>query len=356
LSRAHGSRRSSDPEGAIDFSSNVNCFGPPASVLEALSRDLAGDVSSYPDPDYPALRQALAFYAGRRPDEILPSNGSVDALFWLSYCLRPARALVIAPAFCEYGIAVRAAGAEVEECLMDSASGFALDMDLATEKASRAGIVFVSNPNSPTGRSFSRVEMLELSEALPPGGLLLVDEAFMDFCSGADELSCISDVSEKIWVLRSLTKFFGLAGLRAGYLIAPAADIMRVKGMTPPWSMNRVAERAAVAALDDTEFIAEMPSLIAAERERFAGLLEGTGLVMAFPSCANFLLLEIADGLPGGTEIAARLLPLGFLVRDAAGFSGLTDRFIRVAVRTATENEALVEALHAACERDGGPA
>ena len=348
MKRVHGSRTSAHPEGVIDFSSNVNCFGPPEAVLAALRGEAKDAISSYPDPGYPALREALAFYTGRRPDEILPANGSVEVLYWICYVRRPERALVLSPSFCEYALAARAAGASVDENFLDADAGFALDIDRAKEQASDADIVFVSNPNSPTGRLFTRVEILELTGALGPGALMLVDEAFMDFCSGQDELSCLSDISENLWVSRSLTKFFSLAGLRAGYLVAPAADILRMEERTPPWSLNRFAETAVLAALEDTGFITRMPGRIAEERERFAALLEETGLVRVYPSCANFLLIKLARGGPDAPELASRLLERGFLVRDASSFSGLSERFVRLAVRSGAENEALVRAMVAA--------
>jgi len=345
MKRVHGSRTSAHPEGVVDFSSNVNSFGPPESVVELLRAAPEEAISSYPDPGYPAVREALAFYTGRRPDEIMLANGSVEILYWLCYARRPERALVLSPGFCEYELAARAAGAVVEENFLEVEAGFALDIERAKEQASAADIVFVSNPNSPTGRLFTRVEILELTGALGPGALMLVDEAFMDFCSGQHELSCLSDISENLWVSRSLTKFFSLAGLRAGYMVAPGADILRMEERTPPWSLNRFAEKAILAALEDSEYITGMPGRIAAERERFAALLEETGLVKVYPSCANFLLVGLSRGGPDAPELASRLLKHGFLVRDASSFSGLSEKFIRLAVRSRAENEVLVGVL-----------
>lgn len=353
MKRVHGSRKESHPEGVIDFSSNVNCLGPPASVLDALRGDIAETVTCYPDPAYPALRVALAFHTDRRPDEVFPANGSVEILYWLCYMRRPKRVLVLSPCFCEYELAARAAGASIDEYFLEPTACFALDMEKAQLQASGADIVFACNPNSPTGRLFTRVEMLELAGALKPGALMLVDEAFMDFCDARDTASCLPDVCEKLWVSRSLTKFFSLAGLRAGYLVAPAADVARLEQATPPWSMNRVAEVAVMAALEDTEYIAEMPGRIARKRERFTALLEKTGLVRVYPSSANFLLVELAIGGLDSPELAARLLERGFLIREASSFSGLSSKYFRLAIRSGPDNEALVAALVEACATGG---
>jgi threonine-phosphate decarboxylase len=345
MKREHGGKRESHPAGLIDFSTNVNCFGPPEVSRRVLAEATAEDISSYPDPDYPALKEALAGYAGRSPSEIFVSNGSVEIFYWACYIVRPRRVLVISPSFCEYIIAAKSSGAETKEHFLKSGDGFALNLADARRLARDADLVFMANPNNPSGNLHSRDELLELASSLGPSAVLLVDEAFMDFCKKKAEHSLTPYIDEKIWVARSLTKFFSLAGLRIGYLLAPAEVVKELEGKTPPWRVNRLAEMAALSALSDRKFIKETPERTARERERFARLLDNIGYLKPYPSAANFILAEIEHGVLDAPRLQELLIPRGFLIRDTSSFPGLSDRFIRLCVRQGDENEALIKEL-----------
>jgi threonine-phosphate decarboxylase len=344
VKRDHGSRTSTHPATVIDFSSNVNCFGPPACALEAVRCCPEDCIASYPDPSYPELKDALARYTGRRPEELFPANGSVEIFYWLCYSMRPRQVLTIAPCFCEYPLAALAAGASVQEHLLTPADGFEMDLRRVCEQAAGADLVFACNPASPTGRLYPRDAILSIAEAMRAGSVLLLDEAFMDFCEQANSATVLDDISDGVWVSRSLTKFFSLAGLRAGYLVAPPDVIKRLELTAPPWRVNSVAARAATAALSDSAFIESVPGRMATERDNLSAMLARVGL-KPFPSAANFLLVELPQRFPDSRTLAGMLLARGFLVRDASTFQGLSDRFVRIAVRTGPENEALASAL-----------
>ncbi len=343
--RVHGGKRGSHGGGVIDFSSNVCDLGPPASVLEAIRNASGDDLSSYPDPGYPVLRAAISGYSGRPPEEILPVNGSVEAFYLACQALRPRRTFIISPSFCEYGLAAQSVGAVVEEHVLREEDGFALDPVAAGRLARGADLVFLCNPASPTGRLHPLAAVLEFAAHVKPPSVLLVDEAFIDFCALPGEVSAARRVGESMWVSRSLTKFFALAGLRVGYLLCPRDAVERLESISPPWRVNSLAESAAVTALSDTGYIERIPAVLARERESFARRLEETGLLKVYPAVANFLLARIKrPGLTSG-ELAGRLLDRGFLVRDASSFSGLDERYIRLAVRSEADNAALANAL-----------
>ena len=355
MSAEHGGRRADHPAGVIDFSSNVNCFGPPEGVLKALREITADDISSYPDPGYPRLKGALAAHAGRAPEEIFLANGSVETFYWLASVLRPERMLVVSPCFSEYALAGLGAGARVLEHFLKPEDGFAFAAGKAAEAAVEADLVFLANPGSPSGALVEREALLELAGFLKPGAVMVVDEAFMEFCEEGEGHTLLPHVSERIWVSRSLTKFFSLAGLRIGYLVAPGDAVARLESRTPPWRVNRPAEKAALAALSDGEFIRTVPERIATERERFSSLLEGTGSLRAFPSAANFILLAIERAGCNAPGLKDALLRRGFLIRDASNFSGLSDGFVRLAVRREADNRALAREIGALAP-GGGPA
>lgn len=345
MKRDHGGKRMAHPERVIDFSSNVCHLGPPRAALDAVRGAAAEVLSSYPDPDYPVLRAALSDYTGRPPGEILPANGSVELFYMLCNLLRPRRGLVVSPSFCEYSLAARSSGSEVEEHFLLEEEGFALDPGRLTPRLREADLVFLCNPNSPTGISHPLEGILAIERELKMGAVLLVDEAFIEFCDLPREGTAAPWVGDRLWVSRSLTKYFGLAGLRAGYLLAPRGAVEKLEDAAPPWRVNSLAEAAAVAALGDADYMTRTSALVAEARNTFTDMLERLGFLRVYPSEANFLLARIER--PGLTscDLAARLLERGFLIRDASTFSGLDDRYIRLAVRASEENLALVKAL-----------
>lgn len=345
MKREHGGIRDSHPPGLVDFSSNLCPWGPPEVVRRLLRGDLVDLAMHYPDPGYHSLRKALGRYAGCPPGCVFPANGSEEIFFWICRFLMPRVALIIGPAYSEYALAAKAAGAEVRHLNARADEGFRPNMADAGALAADADIVFVCNPNNPTGRLLAREDIVEIETWLKPGAVMLVDEAFMDFVEEKVDRTAVPLVGERLWVSRSLTKFFSLAGLRLGYLVAPAFTVEALDGSTPLWRVNRIAEAAAMAALDDEEYIKEIPDRMAEERGRFARALEDTGMLEVFPGAANFMLAGITvDGMTAA-GLQERLMGRGFLVRDASSFPGLDARFVRVAVLDRERNDALARAI-----------
>lgn len=341
MNRQHGGVRNDHPPGLIDFSSNLNPWGPPDGVRRLFQPDLAREIVSYPDPAYPALRASLERYAGCPGERIFPANGSEEIFFWICLLLKPREVLVINPTYGEYAIAAEVAGAEVRELVLKTENNFYLDPEEASGPLRRADLVFLCNPNNPTGNLVPRETVRDLAALLKPGAVMVVDEAFMDFVTDNVSTTAIPMVEDKLWVTRSLTKFFSLAGLRLGYLLAPAETIRELESITPLWRVNRLAEMAAIKALEDEDFIREMPLRMAGERDRFADDLRANGWLRPYPSAANFLLMEITKaGLTAGL-LQRDLLERGYLIRDASSFPGLGERFIRLAVLDRESNAAL---------------
>ncbi len=345
MNRLHGGVRSGHPPGLIDFSSNLNPWGPPEGVRRLFQRDLLREIIPYPDPAYPDLRMALEHYTGCPSRLIFPANGSEEIFFWICLLLKPREVLVINPTYGEYAIAAWAAGAEVREHVLKAGNDFTLCPGDAAAPMRRADLVFLCNPNNPSGNLVPREDMRELAGLMKPGAVLVVDEAFMDFVTDSGDTTAIPMVGEGLWVTRSLTKFFSLAGLRLGYLLAPAEAIGKLESITPLWRVNRLAELAAIAALEDEAFIGEMPSRMAGERELFAEELRATGWLRPYPSAANFLLVEITrPGLKAG-QLQHDLLERGYLIRDASSFTGMNERYVRLAVLDRESNAALVREM-----------
>ena len=320
----------------LDFSQNVNPLGAPARVLEAAQRALYEEAGRYPDAGYPRLRGALATYLGVPPGNVVPTNGGAEALFLAARAAGAAgRALILEPTFSEYAAAARAAGLEpVRRVARRSEDGFRLD-HAALENLEGVALVFLCNPNNPTGNALSRAEVLEVADRVRErSAVLVVDEAFADFAPGT---GVAAEIGEGLYVARSFTKFFAIPGLRLGCLVCERAG--RVQELQPSWPVNAVAAAAGIAAVGDQDFIDASLAGVARLRERLFDSLDALPGLTPFPGAANFLLVR------GPVGLSERLARRGVLVRGCEPFRGLGPGYFRVAVRGARENGRLVAAL-----------
>lgn len=329
--RAHGDRMV--PAGHLDFAVNVWPEGPPRWLREELATSLER-VSSYPDEADAGA--AAAARHGRRAEEVLVVNGAAEAFWLVAAALRPRRPVIVHPTFTEPEAALRAYGLGVMRVFRDPET-FALN---PAAVPADADLVVVGNPNNPTGNLEAACTIAALAR---PGRVVVVDEAFMDFCLGEPESIAPRAELPGVVVVRSLTKLWSLPGLRAGYLLGPAELVARLREMRQPWPVNTLALRAIAActrmpdeARRRAEDAAAARALLVAELCRISG-------VRVWPSAANFVLLQVGDGPALHQALNAR----GIAVRPAATFPGLSSDYLRVAVRTPEDNEQLVRAVRA---------
>lgn len=338
------------PEEFIDFSASINPLGLSPRVTEALLANIASIVH-YPDTACRLARRALAEWLGVDPSCIIVSNGAAELIHLVVGVLPPRRALLAAPSFSEYGAALAARGVALEWIRFDAADGFAFRTERWLERLAAADIVFIGNPNNPTGRSVPRDGLLAVVErAAAHGAMVVVDEAFLDFLPDAESRTLVHEAAGRdgVFVIRSLTKFFALPGLRIGCGVGIPGLVERLRRARDPWSVNTLAQVAAVAALGDREYIDRTRSLITEEREYlWQGLRKLPGL-RPYPAEANFILIELTGNAPTAAELRDRLGREGVLIRDCADFPGLTPHFFRVAVRRRDENRRLLALLEQA--------
>lgn len=315
--------------GLVDFAVNVRPGTPPEWLRERL-RACVDDLAAYPT-DAPA-RAAVAARHGRPIEETLVTAGAAEAFVLLARALRPSRAVVVHPSFTEPEVALLAAGVNVERVLLPPP--FTLD---AAQIPLDADLVVLGNPTNPTGVLHTRASLLALRR---PGRVLVVDEAFMDFVPGEPE-SLAADLD--VVVIRSLTKMWGLAGLRVGYLLGPADVVAKLAAARPPWPTSTLANAAAIACLEPSARAEAQQAAIEVARaaQEFGRALARIPGVTVWPTRANFLLV-LAAGRP---EVHAKLRAAGFAVRRCQTFPGLGPDYLRVAIRDAAANDALVTAL-----------
>lgn len=318
----------------LDFSVNSNPLGPSPRVAEALAKV---EVSRYPDSSALGLRRALSRSLGLPVECITVSNGSVELLWHLAlvYLQQGDRVLVLGPTFGEYERVSRIFGAEVIRQVAKAEHDFRLNIEntLCLIKQHAPKLVFLCNPNNPTGLYLARKE-LERVLSCCTAGLLVLDEAYVGF---VEEPFSIQDLIEggNLLILRSMTKDYALAGLRLGYGLSCSSIISALEKVRPPWNVNALAQAAGVVALEDRVHL---------ERSRRA-VLEAKGYLVreltqmdlkVFPSAANFLLVQVGDAAGFRNALLAR----GCAVRDCTSF-GLPE-FIRIGVRTLPECQRLI--------------
>jgi threonine-phosphate decarboxylase len=342
VDRTHGGTA---PPGVLDFSASLNPLGPPPQALAAY-HEAAALIARYPSP-YPAnLAARLARRHRVAPDNVVVGNGSTQLIHLLARTLRPRRPFVAIPAFSEFANAMIVADAAPCAMMAKRERGFAIEIEQADRALEQgADAIFIGRPNSPTGAMLSLGNAAEIAARCTSRGCWCVfDEAFIDFAGEDHSAIRLAAEDSRVIVLRSLTKMFAIAGLRLGYLVAGRDVACRLREAIEPWSVNVVAERVGDACLEVAEnFAARSRALIEMERAHLAWALASIDGIHAFPSSANFLMLEVAEH-ERNLGFALHMLSRGIAVRDLRELPGCAPGMYRVAVRLREENEQLIEA------------
>ncbi|MFG3053858.1 Rv2231c family pyridoxal phosphate-dependent protein CobC [Kitasatospora sp. NPDC048239] len=333
--RHHGDAEVRSP-GLVDLAVNVRTGTPPPWLREHLAATL-GDLATYPDPA--AARAAVADRHRRPVAEVLLTAGAAEAFVLLARVLTPRHVTVVHPQFTEPEAALRDAGHTVHRVLLSPADGFRL-----AAVPEEADLVVLGNPTNPTSVLHPAAAVAALAR---PGRTLVVDEAFMDTVPGESEsLASVRDLPGQVVVLRSLTKTWGLAGLRIGYVLGPAPLIAGLAAAQPLWPVSTPALVAAEAcsapaALAEAE---EAAADLAGHRAHLLKGLAGVPSVRVHGEPASsFVLIE----LPGAAAVRERLRERGFAVRRGDTFPGLGPDWLRIAVRDPATTDRFLAALDA---------
>ena len=333
------------PAGEIlDFSANINPLGPPEWLRPLISAQVSSLVH-YPDPDCTELVRAFAERFGCPAEEVIMGNGETELLHLLPRVLGKGRAVIPVPSYSDYAAAAELAGLAVEPLLLREERGFAPDFAEIERKLTGDEIVILGRPNNPTGALFPADDLRELA-ARRAATIFVIDEAFADFTG--EESLLVGERPANLIVLRSLTKFYAIPGLRLGAAVAAREIIQRLRALAPPWSVNTLAQAVGAAALRDRKYEEETRRFVSARRGELAAEIGAIPGLAVYPGTANFLLVRIDRGGIAAPELAEHLLTDGIAVRVCDNFAGLDGRFFRVAVRTAEENGRLCRSLRKA--------
>ena len=325
-----------------DFSASINPLGVPPQVRRALVAAVER-IGDYPEIDAESLRQDLAAFHHLPAENLLPGSGSTELIYLLPRVFRPRTTLLVKPCFGEYAPALTRTGSQINSLSLSSTENFEFSVDhILSSVDGSTDLVLLANPGNPTGIGIEPRQLIELAEKLGQCRLL-VDEAFADFCPERSLLAAVPRLSNLL-VLRSLTKFYAIPGLRAGYLAGPAGDIAQLAAAREPWSISNLAIAAAKACLTADDYQAETLRLIPQLREELAAGLAGLGLKV-FPGEANYLLCRLPETAPRAERVAELLRHYGILIRNCADFLPLDSRFLRVAVLGKATNDRLLREL-----------
>lgn len=332
----------------IDYSSNMNPWGSPSVVKELLQNSWQ-TISRYPDPAVRELRQKLAEAYKIPLDSILVGNGAAELIDLVVRLLEPRLTGLVRPSFSEYEEAVAKIKGEVLDIPLQKEYGFELQLEAVELALKQADVLFLGHPNNPTGRL---VPKPLLERIITSGKPLILDEAFIDFVPEEEQVSFIRQAAESknIYVIRSMTKFYAIPGIRLGFMVAHPESIVRLKKLQTQWSVNYIAQLIGTAVLDDHAYAFKTKQWLIEEREWLTSQLTKLSL-QVYPSATNFLLCAIPEKAGLNVKVLQeRLGKRGILIRDASLFKGLDQSYFRIAIRLRVDNEQLISELQLVLE------
>jgi len=324
----------------VKLNSNENCLGPSPLAVQAISQAL-GDIHLYPDNSAYELKARIGELYKTSPEQIIIGNGSNELIQFIAmtFLLPGQEVLTATPTFLLYGIMGRALGGRITEVPLRH---FAYDLEaMAAAITGDTKLIFISNPNNPTGTAVSGAAFAGFMEAVPQDAIVVLDEAYAEYVTSSDYPDALAYVARgrNVIMLRTFSKAYGLAGLRIGFAIAPARLVRYLERVREPHNANVLAQRAALAALDDAAHLASTRENNCLGREYLGAQLAGLGLSFV-PTQANFVLVHIG---PRAGDVYPALLQDGVMVRAIAGH-GL-DHYLRVTIGRPAENEKFIAAL-----------
>jgi threonine-phosphate decarboxylase len=343
-----------DAQDILDFSSNINPLGVSPKIKKVYEESF-NCISEYPDSYAREFCRAAARHLSVEAGNVLAGNGAVSLIDLTIRSLRPKRALLVEPCFNEYRRLLHLVGAQVRQLLLKEEDSFRFSYEDIIQRLDGMDMVVLGYPNNPTGTALKRQEMVALvRETKRRGTFLLVDEAFIDWDPGRSIYQEIKH-SSSLAVIRSLTKFFALAGIRSGFVLAAPKVIAGMRSVQEPWSCNALAQKLSIAALEDKGFQERSLQWFQEESKHFYQRLSQCPKIKAFPSLANFFLLKLNDS-ENRDRFSNFIRSQGIYLREMDDIGGLNNRYFRVALKSRRQNLFLIEKLKEALAGQHSPA
>lgn len=346
------------PADISDMSANVNPLGPMPALMDHL-KDNLGVIAALPEVDAGGIVDAFAHIHGIDSALVMAGNGSTQLIYLIPRALAARRALVVGPTYADYHDACAMNGVACDHFICRAGDGFAPDMAAIADQAAGMDLVFLCNPNNPTGNLTDRSAVTDLCRSLPET-VFLIDESYLPFAPQPDAVTMIHSDLPNVMVLNSMSKAFRIPGLRIGFVKASPSLIGRLTPWALPWSVNSLAQAAVMWLMthpDQVEpFLATTRVKIETEKARIEECLRQKTAIRCFPSATSFLLMELPEGL-SAQQVWQHLAARRILIRDCSNFTGLSGRFIRISLKSEAENRRAMELLVRLCDAhtgDGG--
>ena len=326
----------------IDFSSNVNphiISDLGKYVLEGLEKS-----RSYPDINYTNLRNNISDYIKVDSELIIPGNGATEIIYLLMKSIKR-RLAILNPTFSEYGRGAKLNNLEIIDFHLKEENNFSIDLDEIQKNMDKFDSLFVCNPNNPNGKVKDLNELLDLM--IENDKLLIVDETFMEFVGEEEKYSLINKIEQtpNLFILKAVTKFFGMPGLRLGYGVTSNKHIIKnIYEYKEPWTINSFAENLSNYLFKDKEYINGSKDYYINERKFMLEELRKISGLKVYDTDTNFVLIKLDDDEANSLKLEL-FEKYNILIRDASNFIGLDKSYIRVAIKSHNDNKVLIESL-----------
>ena len=331
----------------IDMSSNLNPLGPPERIERAIVNNL-NKIRSLPHPDAISMRQGFARFHGIDPDQVVAGNGTTWFIYTLPKALGAKTALIAGPTYSDYKDACDMHGIKTAHCFSRPDDSFQMDIDRLSQNVKNTDLVFLCNPNNPTGTLLSREKILWLLKR-HPDTFFLVDESYLPFVDQAETCSMVSSMeNDNCVVLSSMSKIFRIPGLRTGFLSGSTSVCERIMEYYQPWSVNALAQAVITDIFENQEDIAvfyqKTRDYIQIEKQMFLDQIQHVKGLFCYPTTTYFILAELKQGM-GSRSFCDRIGRERVLIRDCSNFSGLNDSFVRFSLKDRDQNTLLSDLI-----------
>ena len=325
----------------VDFSSNINPFGMPESVIKAVQEGVK-DAIHYPDVQYRELRRAISEAEGINQDRIICGNGAAEIIFALALAKKPKTGLLTAPGFAEYEQALRTVDCQITFYECSKEEGYKVGEDYLEYLDENLEIAFLCNPNNPTGLLVEGDLLDRIIEKCHQKNILLVlDECFLNFVEEPERLSKKAHINRapNLFILKAFTKMYGMPGLRLGYgMCSDKSFLDKMRSVLQPWNVSIPAQCAGIAALREKKFVEKTREYVTGEREYMTAELAKLGFEV-YDSSANYIFFR------GPEDLYDVCRSEGLIVRDCSNYRGLGKGYYRIAIKLREENDELLATL-----------
>ncbi len=340
-----------DRDKIINYSDNVNPLGLSSDVINKLKEKI-DLISSYPDREYKVLKKSLADYVHADERAILVGNGATDLISLFIKTTNAKKALIVSPSYSEYEREIALIGGKISYFELLEDDSFIIDVDALKKSLSKdINLLILCNPNNPTSSLIKRDKLTQILDfTLEKNIKVMIDETYIEFSGNARDYSAttIAKNYPNLLVIRGMSKFFAVPGLRLGYCVCYNENLLNeFNNRKNPWVVNSIAAYAGELLVHDSDYILRSIHFIESEKERIYDILKSMEFIKVFPVNSNFFLLKILNEKTS-TQIFEYLIKKNIMIRDASSFPFLSDKFIRFCIRTVAENDLLLDELDSA--------